>query len=77
MRTIEFQGHTIEYDETCIKSWKWQKALASGNDAKGVAAIERLFMGKDEEVADLIGDDLETMGELIGAISAENRTAKN
>lgn len=77
MRTIEFQGHAIEYDETCIKSWKWQKALASGNDAKGIAAIERLFMGKDEEVADLIGDDLDTMGKLIAAISAENRTAKN
>ena len=77
MRTIEFHGVTVEYDEKCINSWKWQKALASGNDAKGVAAIERLLLGKDEEVADAVGDDMDTMSELIGEIVNASRAGKN
>lgn len=77
MQTIEFRGITIAYDETCIKSWKWQKALASGDDKRGVAAIERLLLGKDEEIADALGDDIEVMGELIGEIVNASRAAKN
>ena len=77
MRTIEFRGVTVEYDEKCIKSWKWQKALASGDDARGVAAIERLLLGKDEEIADALGDDIDVLGELIGEIVNESRAAKN
>lgn len=77
MRTIEFRGVTVEYDETCVNSWKWNKALASGDDKRGTAAIERLLLGKDEEVADALGDDINVMGELIGEIVAESRVAKN
>lgn len=77
MRTIEFHGVNVEYDETCINSWKWNKALASGDDKRGTAAIERLLLGKDEEVADALGDDINVMGELIGEIVAESRVAKN
>ena len=77
MKTIEFHGVTVEYDETCIKSWKWQKAIAAGDDKKSVAAIERLFLGKDEEVAELLGDDIEVMGELIKEITETTRSAKN
>ena len=77
MKTLEFHGVNVEYDETCIKSWKWQKAIASGDDAKILAAIERLFCGKDEEVADALGDDIEVMGELIGEITKASRAAKN
>ena len=77
MRTIEFRGVNVEYDETCVNSWKWNKALASGDDKRGTAAIERLLLGKDEEVADALGDDINVMGELIGAIVAESRVAKN
>lgn len=77
MLTIEFRGKTVEYDEKCLKSWKWQKALASGDEARGIAAIERLFLGRDEEVADMFGDDIEVMGELIGAISNKGRAGKN
>lgn len=77
MQTIEFRGVTVAYDETCTKSWKWQKAIASGDDAKIVSAIERLFCGKDEEVADRLGDDIEVMGELIGEITRASRAAKN
>ena len=77
MRTIEFRGITVEYDEKCIRSWKWNKALACGDDKRGTAAIERLLLGKDEEVADALGDDIDVMGELIGEIVNTSRTAKN
>lgn len=77
MRTIEFKGVKVEYDETCVKSWKWQKAVNSGDGAKGVEAINRLLMGKDEEVAEQLGDDFDTMTELLGAIVTEINEAKN
>lgn len=77
MRTIEFQGVEVQYDETRLHSWKWQKALASGDESRGIKAVEELLLGKDEEVADALGDDIETMGLLIAAISEENGKAKN
>ena len=78
MREIEFKGITVQYDEKCLKSWKWQKALASGEDKRGVAAIERLLLGKDEEIADQLGDDIDVMGGLIAAIVGDGgRVEKN
>lgn len=77
MRIIEFNGAIVEYDEWCLQSWKWQKAIAVGTDAKRIEAIETLLRGKDEEVADQIGDDMETMGELIAAIVEDSAKAKN
>ena len=77
MRKIEFNGVAVEYDERCLRSWKWQKAIAVGTDAKRIEAIEALLLGKDEEVAEQIGDDMEAMGELIAAIVEDNDKAKN
>lgn len=71
MRTINFEGHEIEYDETCIKRYKWQKALASGDPARMVSAIESLFAGKDEEVSEIVGGTMDAMTALISAISEE------
>lgn len=77
MRTIEFKGVKVQYDEKLPHSWKWQKKLASGNSAAGIAAIEELLLGKDEEVADALGGEMETMGELVAAIVDANDKAKN
>ena len=77
MKTIEFRGVEVEYDETCVKGWKWQKAIASGDTGKSIAAIERLFCGKDEEVADKIGDDFETFTDLVAAIIDDINKGKN
>lgn len=85
MRTIEFKGVEITYDERCAKSWKWQKAVASGDMSRTLAAMERLLCGRDEEYADqLCGnedpDDLDTsadvMQELVMAV-IEDASAKN
>lgn len=87
MRSIEFRGITVEYEEKCVLSYKWQKAVNSGDPARASSAIERLLMGRDEEYADLLcenadPDELDTsmdaMGELLKAIIEEmGRKAKN
>lgn len=86
MRTIEFRGIKVEYDERCTHSWKWQKAVASGDMARSVSAVERLLCGRDEEYADaLCGNDdpdapdtsAEVMTELIAAVIADTNEAKN
>lgn len=86
MRSIEFRGITVEYDERCTKSWKWQKAIASGNTERGIRAIERLLCGRDEEYADMLcsNDDPEeldssadVMQELLAACVADLNEAKN
>lgn len=73
MATIEFRGMTVEYDEKCAKSYKWQK-LINRND---ISAIEKLFLGRDEEVADMFDDDADTMQELVLACIEDSRAAKN
>ena len=73
MRKIKFRGMEFEYNERCTKSYKWQK-LASRGD---MGAIERLFNGHDEDVADLFEDDADAMAELVTAITQEMKEAKN
>ena len=69
---IEFRGVEVEYDEKCLNSYTWQKRVAKNDPA----AIERLLLGKDEEVAEQLGDDMDTMTELLRAIT-EDVQAKN
>lgn len=73
MATIDFRGVTVEYDEKCAKSYRWQK-LINRND---IGAIEMLFFGRDEEVADLFDDDSDVMQELVLACINDSRSAKN
>lgn len=77
MRTIDFRGVKVEYDDSCTKSWKWQKAVASGDMSRTISAIERLLCGRDEEYADALGDDAEAMTALISAVIEDTNTAKN
>lgn len=57
MRSIEFNGVTVEYDERCIKSYRWQKAMNSGDPERSTKAVARLFDGKDEYYAYALGAD--------------------
>ena len=85
MRTIEFEGIEVTYDERVTRSWKWQKAVASGDMSRTIGAMERLFCGRDEEYADALcgnedPDDLDTsadaMQRLVMAVM-EDAGAKN
>ena len=65
MRTIEFEGKEYEYDDRCVMSWKWQKAINSNDSTRVMGAVERLFAGRDEEYADALSgnedpEDLDT-----------------
>ena len=77
MKTIEYKGVEVQYDDTCLGSWKWLKAVASGDTARVIGAIETLFCGKDEEVAEHLGGGFAEMTELVAAITAGNQQAKN
>lgn len=67
MASTVFNGIEVEYDEKCVKSYKWQKRVAKGDPF----ALETLLLGKDEEVADQLGDDVDVMTELIQAITED------
>lgn len=58
MRTIKFRGVDVEYDERCIKSYRWQKAMNSGDAERSTRAVSRLFAGKDEYYAYLLSADV-------------------
>lgn len=77
MRTFEFKGVEVTYDDSVTHSWKWQKAVASADPARLLKAVERLLCGRDEEYADqLCGNEdpdeldssVDVMGELLQAI---------
>jgi hypothetical protein len=86
MRTIEFHGIEVTYDERCSKSWKWQKAVASQDPVRSIAAIEKLLCGRDEEYADLLCENADPeapdtaadlMQELVAACVADLNESKN
>lgn len=57
MRTIEHMGVTVSYNERCLRNWRWQKAIASGDNARGTRAIERLLDGRDDYYAYALSTD--------------------
>lgn len=61
MREITFNGVTVAYDERCVKSYRWQKAVNSQDPARTTKAVARLFDGLDEYYAYAIGAE-EPMG---------------
>jgi len=87
MRTVEFKGHEFTYDERCMKSYKWQKAMNSGDAERSSRAIARLFAGRDEEYADVLSENddpdeldsaMDAMAELLGAVLEDmGQSAKN
>lgn len=80
LKKIEFEGHEFEYDPKQAISYRNAKRIARAtSDIEGLfAAFESVFAGKDEEYAELLGDDFEKMGQLITeAMNAESGAAKN
>lgn len=80
LKKLEFGGHEFEYDPKQAMSYRNVKRIARAKDdiAGFFAAFEQVFAGKDEEYAELLGDDFEKMGMLITeAMNAESGAAKN
>ena len=78
MATIEFKGRMVQYDETIISKWSFQRKVANANGRDFVfIAADALFEDADA-VAEMFGDDAETMGELVLEICKSlNENAKN
>ena len=77
MRTIEFHGIEIEYDDERTGSYIWQKKALSNDMSRAMSAIEDLLAGRDEEYAEQLGDSAEVMQELITAVIADVNESKN
>jgi hypothetical protein len=70
--TIKFEGHTIAYDAHAIKAWSVQRGIAEAatNPAGAFKAYDAILLGKADEVAEKLGDDIEVMGKLVERIAA-------
>lgn len=79
-KTIEFEGQKFEYDEKALADYKTIKRIARGavDPAGFFDAFETVFVGRDEEYADMLDGSIEKMGLLLNAVQeAEGATAKN
>lgn len=72
MKTIVFRGIEVEYNERLLKSWKFQRRFAAAEGAEQVfMTADELLLGKSDEIAEQLGDDIEVMGELLTAIGSK------
>lgn len=74
--TVDFNGKKIKYDKTAVKSFKVQRALATPGPGM-FDAVDRILLGKSEEVAETLGDDMQEMTALLTAIAEQEAEAKN
>lgn len=82
MKSLQFEGKTIKYDERAPKSWRVQRALACGEQkpVEFYDAIDAIFggPGKSDEVADMFDGESEKVMEILDRISlAIGGSAKN
>lgn len=76
--TLTYDGHEIAYDEKAVHKWSVQRAISGADGPVAMYdAIDRVLLGKTSEVADILGDDLDSMLEVLGRVTAIDRTAKN
>lgn len=74
--TVEYNGNKIKYDKTAVRSYKVQRALATPGQGM-FDAVDRILLGKSEEVAETLGDDMQEMTALLTAIAELEADAKN
>lgn len=73
---VEFKGKKIKYDKSAIRSWKVQRALVQPGPGM-YEAIDKILLGKADEVAEGLGDDVQEMTALLTAIAEQEADAKN
>lgn len=73
-KTIEFEGHEFEYDVAEAKDYRNLKRVmkAATNPSGLFDAMEKIFAGKDEEYAEVLGGDFEKLGQLAGKVFEES-----
>lgn len=73
VKTIEFDGEAVEYDDSQLNRWSVQKKLI--DPAGQFEALDEILCGKSDEVAQRLGDSMERMTELLSRIVAINGNA--
>lgn len=75
---FEYEGRTFEADRRELTSYRNSKAIAnSSNRPDGYfTALERIFLGRDEEYAEMLGGGAEAVANLyvaaVEAVGAKN-----
>ncbi len=79
MKSLQFEGKTVKYDERAPKRWSVQKALAMGaEDPKAFyGALDKIFGGDADKVAEQFDDDADKMLEILDRITLAVGEAKN
>ena len=79
VKKIKFENKKFEYDSSLINSYSFAKLIARAKDDNVLffEAMERVFMGKDEEYAEKLGGDFTKLAQLFEAITDQENTAKN
>lgn len=72
-KTISFEGIEVEYDDSQLNKWSIQKQLTT-LDGQFVA-LDRIFCGKSDEIAEKLGDDMGQMMSLLQRVVAVNGNA--
>jgi len=76
--TYKFRDVDVRYDEKVLQRWPCFKAL---NGASGGIAyfqtVDELLCGRSDEVASALGEDRDTMMELVNELIAASPQAKN
>lgn len=76
IKSIDFEGVKVEYDDSAFHKWSVMKALASGTGT--FDAWDVVLCGKSDEVAAALDDDMDKMRDVLERISLiEGNTAKN
>lgn len=68
LKTITHEGVKVAYDPSAFKSWRFIRAL--NNRDTQFDAIDILLCGKADEIAEQLGDSLDSMTSLLTAITA-------
>lgn len=80
LRKVTYEGAEFEYDPKEAKSYRNIKRIARAKDDMGgfFDAFEAIFAGRDEEYAEILGNDFEKIGGLVSAVvENEGNSAKN
>lgn len=74
-KTIEYLGHEFEYDDSCTRSWRWQKRMSSPDRGAQLRALTQLLCGRDEYYAYVLGTDDPISYEEYEALTDDERDA--
>lgn len=80
LKKVSYEDMDFEYDPKEATSYRNIKRIARAKDDMTgfFDAFEAIFAGRDEEYAELLGNDFAKLGELVSlAISNEGDSAKN